>query len=1125
MKFLKIFALLFVSCLSLSLLLIFITPFLLSTHSGQRQLENYLSYALHATVKIESLTLSWTGEQEIQHISIATPNFNFSSDLIASKDSLLKFVFSGCHFSNLTVNNPHLNILHFTEKKGGEEKSSLAFALILAKHLTLSSGSFTLQTNEKSLLEFRDIQLTLKMHKKNSLTEFRFSTQTFFEKESGKIDLFGAFDPSNLLKIDASITDLSMPEMDTLLTYFGKMDKPLLAQSFGETMNIRVHLDSTSSHIEAYVKSRFLNLHLNTENTTSPPLVFDWTINPAILQLFGAAAKTPIHLSSSFQTLNIPSLFDWRATSLKMKTTLSDLNINAFKIDRLECTIESDNIAEEISLNASTQFASTLLFGQMHVQGFIKEIFATREITFKAYTNSLTLIEPFTGTKRDVSSFSCEAPISPSPSEQKAFAIEIKLEDTLLPTLLGNSFEAHLSSFLLTSKNELVFKDFILGLNSDLMKGALQGSYDVISKGLRLTKDGYIDYKLSNTLFAILALKGGFPSLKLDKETLVTFLLEKNSSTERLNAHIFSEDCTLISGAEQFPLHNIDAVMELKNRENRLSTKAQMTMMKEGFITAFIDTNLQTGESLFKVQGKKIPIELVKSMHPSLSYIVGEEFDLLLSIKNRPSTLKEIDFDLSSKQIKMKGGINLSDALQVVAVTTPIKIDFTLTPSCYKNLSALSQKGEKELFQLRENATLSCTLGKWRLDENQGFPSLEFKALATLKNFAIAQKESWLATTDLSIQMEKKRLEAAKGSVLSAIASNSGRSDVTGNFELSNFDIHAPLVDALAKMHLTLDLNVIKLPTILIDALLQPFIDLSIATYLGSSLNAKVMVDSEKDLKKLLFEVDSSASSLYLNGIVSQNRLFLNVPIKASIELTPALTTELYDTFGFSLAKSSVPLSLEVASQGFIMPIISSPLMATSAPSVILDLGKMVAINKGTLDGVNSLFKIKGDNTMQIWFAPLEMHLKNGLLYLDRTEILLDGRYHICLWGTIDLAKKWVKLTVGLTAQSLKKALGISNLPESYVLQVPLEGPFGNVELKKGSVVAKIALLIGSTPAPTNTLFGGVLKGINSIMNDQSSVPKAKRPYPWERELSLKEEQKPIMLKQSKQKTKELIHF
>lgn len=1066
----------------LGALAVFCLPIFLSTEGGRKQLETYLSYSLQARVSVEKLSLCWLSNQTIEKLQIASPDYNIYIDSIKINESLWRFIGNGLCFEKAEINTPKLQIVHIQETKADSSSSSFLF---LIKHIKLSSGFFSFQTKDKETLTLSDLFIDLNLKRILPLINFKISGLTSFEQEKGKIDLLGEIDASWNFTTDISIVDLPVKGVDALLGYLGITPGSLLSESFGNSMNIQLKANSKTGDIESRIISRYFNLNLNTKNTTSPPLVFEWTVNPSFLALFNISIDKPFQFASSVTALDLPSLFDWQSASVQMKTTLSNLDFSPFAIKRFESFLESKNIGHQLSISSNIEFASSYLSGHLNINSTIFDVFKDLKLTLKAFSNSLLLKEPLTNTTRAVSLFSVQIP-TPLSNEIKG---ELALSDSSNTTLLGNQFSAQFSSQFSFFKKNLVLKNIQCKANSELMKSSIQASFNSKSKTLELVRDGYIDYKLTPAVFASLS-----DTFKLKKDTAISLLLEKTSSLEKIDLHLFSEDCEILSNTTSFDLHNIDSQIQFKPLQETVSAKVHMSVMSQGFLQAFLESNMKTGQTSLKLQGKSLPSIPVKTFAPEFYELLGSVFDGSAILKKEAQGNYKIDFDLLSLDLKAKGGTEFSQNGVLVGIYSPIKIDLRLTEQAYGNLSKLDR------FKLQKPANLSCSISKFRQDPAKGFLGIELKAALSLKDFVASNGEMSAEIKEAIIQLEKKSSEPAKGTLLIPIFSEGDKSEIVGSFNLSKLDTNLPLLLALSKSQLMVDFLAAKVPSTLIDAIIQPFSQITFSNFAGKTLNAEVSINLEDQSKKFLVNATSSTGKLYLNGSIAQNRLILNAPIECSLIVTPGITMQLYDAFGITIAKSSIPIQLSVSNRGFGMPLQPNALFQTEASPIILDLGRLTAVNKGTVDGVNALFKIKGQSTIQLWFAPFYMHLASGKLVIERTEILMDNRMHICVWGSIDLVKKWVKLTVGLTAESLKQTLGISGVPATYVLQVPLEGPFGNVELKKGAVASKIALLIGSQAAPSNTIFGGVVKTVNSIMNDQSKVPAAKRPYPWEKQ-------------------------
>ena len=125
--------------------------------------------------------------------------------------------------------------------------------------------------------------------------------------------------------------------------------------------------------------------------------------------------------------------------------------------------------------------------------------------------------------------------------------------------------------------------------------------------------------------------------------------------------------------------------------------------------------------------------------------------------------------------------------------------------------------------------------------------------------------------------------------------------------------------------------------------------------------------------------------------------------------------------------------------------------------------------------------------------------MNRGKMHVDRTEILYNNAYQICLWGGINFPKRYVDMTLGLTAPVLRSALGIQGIDDNYVLKVPVEGLFGNVKIDTVAATGKIAFLVARKQiAPKTGIWGQVLGAVGNLADDQSNVPPPNIPFPWQ---------------------------
>ena len=87
-------------------------------------------------------------------------------------------------------------------------------------------------------------------------------------------------------------------------------------------------------------------------------------------------------------------------------------------------------------------------------------------------------------------------------------------------------------------------------------------------------------------------------------------------------------------------------------------------------------------------------------------------------------------------------------------------------------------------------------------------------------------------------------------------------------------------------------------------------------------------------------------------------------------------------------------------------------------------------------------------------------------------------------------------MNLGLPKDTLTKIFKIRNLPEGYVLPIPIYGSLRNPKIDKGQAAAEIAALLSKQSNNFGVnVFGGML---DMIKKNQEPAPPAKHPFPWE---------------------------
>ncbi len=475
------------------------------------------------------------------------------------------------------------------------------------------------------------------------------------------------------------------------------------------------------------------------------------------------------------------------------------------------------------------------------------------------------------------------------------------------------------------------------------------------------------------------------------------------------------------------------------------------------------------------------------------------------SLKNIEGTLK----GEKSKKLQLTGhyfnsSFDITSALnfnaRALTLQKPLNINWNLTPKAFAQLAKLpnlrltqrenitgeispftysfaegvataarfSFSADKLLFQqsqyIAQNSSLKGNLTPTGFQGDLLIKSLSFKEVNLRNLTASLQRDEENLSFALNTRVGKGNI-SAQGKIADAISIKAQMSDV---------------------------------PTALFDTILQITGRPPLFAALGESMDGNLVTELQNKNGPFDLTLTSKSFSTTVEGDVQNGNLTLRAPFKAQLIPSPALAQVLYKNFDVQLLGASQPITLQIATEGFSLPLVPANVARFNAGYGRVDVGQIVVADIGVTSSVGGLVKMGSSDGIHLWFAPMEFRIQNGIMQIERTEILFQKSLQLATWGRIDLPKRYVRMILGLTAQSLSLALGIDNLPSDYVLQIPFRGPIGNVQLDSGAAAAKIAWLITRKQALPQ--IGGVWGDIVGSLGDlaEPDSPPPKRPFPWE---------------------------
>jgi hypothetical protein len=503
-------------------------------------------------------------------------------------------------------------------------------------------------------------------------------------------------------------------------------------------------------------------------------------------------------------------------------------------------------------------------------------------------------------------------------------------------------------------------------------------------------------------------------------------------------------------------------------------------------------------------------------MKGTLSDLAGNWIDLELDF-SQSSKGNTLELNLRSPYLKAEGAFQIEDRLKLLKGRPPLKIEWNVSEKGYLAYKKWRDptREDSSPFQIKDRALLKLSLESLSFPlplEKFQFNQAAFSGQMKIHSLVFQQKtgKEEGKFNHLDFHLSKKE-EAPLIFKIEGALSTQGlgkKGLIQGSGQLDHFVSSKGTLD-FEDLTASVHLDIQHLPTVFLDALSNFSSPSSIppSAFLGHFLNGSFDTELIEENGKLQAQIDASNFQTSLDATVANGCLSLNEPLRAKMTVSEKMNQYLSKNAKITIESVKNPIELFISDQGFSTSIKSLDFDQMKLSHGVIDFGQLTCQNRGTPSEINTIFKIKGNqHLISLWFAPMEFKIREGLISIDRTEILYNHFYEIALWGDLNFRRQSVDMILGLTSQSLRAALGIQGLDSQYVLQVPIQGKFDHIKIDKSRAISKIALLIARKQmAPQSGVWGQVFGAIGDLADDQSNVPRAKPPFPWENVVNLKE--------------------
>jgi hypothetical protein len=700
------------------------------------------------------------------------------------------------------------------------------------------------------------------------------------------------------------------------------------------------------------------------------------------------------------------------------------------------------------------------------------------------------------------------------------------------------------------------FDQVALQIDSETTKIMLAGAYDPTTETFTLTKPLNVQYTLDPPTFKTLFP----PAPALAKPSIVRLSLEPfafpasgiDVSKLKIKGQLSSPEMLLGTPGQQIALQNIAFPFQLdavgKTAAVQLASQVQNpsggnagTMQGQFSLSNFsVDKGLDL--SAAAIQGfldlQNLSSTLLDTFSgQSLSAITGPTFNSKFKLQSTPDK-QNLNVKWTSPNLNINAGFMMdSSCLQLQSGNN--QLTWTLTPDGYKALDQILVRTTHELipFEIKEASTFTVLLSqlslpiipkstirslidripdidfdltKLQLNVTGRNPKLTFfdknsrdKIQLSNLNFSVNkyEKSPLALSLDSTVVNQGSNAPARNGSI-SLIGRLEQTLDAKGTFDFSQ------LTGAL-------QFKAQQFPSRALDifARAKGRTDFPFTTIFGNMINAALNIELDQFSGPLLLNVNSPLTRADINGTINHGALTLKDAIHVQMQITPEISRLILNEvnpLNLSFIYSLEPVTLEIPASGFYFPLYPFNVDKITIPQARIELGKIACRNEGNVRITLGLLRTQQfdhTNDLMLWFTPIDLSVRQGLVDIERTEILLANTFEICTWGNIDLVKDYVDMILGLPESTLRRAFGIRNLPRNYVLLIPMHGRSNNVQVDTGTATSKIALLFAWQKAqatailrrnPVGMIVGGLVNRMITLPDANTPVPPPKRPFPWE---------------------------
>jgi hypothetical protein len=263
----------------------------------------------------------------------------------------------------------------------------------------------------------------------------------------------------------------------------------------------------------------------------------------------------------------------------------------------------------------------------------------------------------------------------------------------------------------------------------------------------------------------------------------------------------------------------------------------------------------------------------------------------------------------------------------------------------------------------------------------------------------------------------------------------------------------------------------------------------------GCSINANLLIDSKNHKNKILAEIVSTNLKTNLDGAIENKNFYLEKNLTITLQQIKGFANDFIKQMNPIFLTSIASLNsvtLEFFKNGFQIPL-DLKLDDIIVPKAILNVQKLKCQNGKLLEAITTVSKLKQNDELTVWCTPLEFQFRNSIFKTNRLDALIENSIHIATFGDMNISKHKLNMVLGIPKDTLEKTFQIKNLPNDFILQVPIKGTFEKPNVKIKQTIAKLIMLLAFQKDQESKTLLKILKKL-----DKEKFPPPNTPFPWQ---------------------------